>query len=183
MSQSSPNLSPTIQIRRATVQDASAYARIMSHAEVLPGLLQVPFNDETMWAARLADILGPGKLDLPLVAEINGQVVGNAGLHPCMPLPRRRHAASIGLAVEHSNWGRGVGSALMAALCDYADNWGHYLRLELGVFSDNISAIALYQKFGFIREGTHRAYALRNGKYADTDFMARLHPHSRQLPC
>jgi putative acetyltransferase len=38
------------------------------------------------------------------------------------------------------------------------------------------AAIALYRKFGFDLEGTHRAYALRNGEYVDAHFMARLKP-------
>jgi L-phenylalanine/L-methionine N-acetyltransferase len=50
------------------------------------------------------------------------------------------------------------------------------LRLELDVFADNQRAIALYRKFGFVHEGTHQAYALRDGAYVDSLSMARLHP-------
>ncbi|MGE4051090.1 MAG: GNAT family N-acetyltransferase, partial [Piscinibacter sp.] len=67
--------------------------------------------------------------------------------------------------------------ALMAAMCDYADRWAGALRLELTVFTDNAPAIALYRKFGFEIEGTHRAYALRDGRYDDVYAMARLHPN------
>jgi putative acetyltransferase len=45
------------------------------------------------------------------------------------------------------------------------------------VFTDNARAIALYQRFGFRVEGTYRAYALRDGVYADALAMARLHPN------
>lgn len=51
------------------------------------------------------------------------------------------------------------------------------LRIELGVFTDNAPAIALYQRFGFRHEGAHRGYALRHGLYADVHSMARLHPN------
>jgi putative acetyltransferase len=64
----------------------------------------------------------------------------------------------------------------MAALIDWADQWAQLLRIELTVFADNDAAIALYRKFGFEHEGTHRAYALRDGVYADVHAMARLHP-------
>jgi len=80
----------------------------------------------------------------------------------------------MSVAVEAQ--GQGVGSALMVALLDWADNWARLLRLELTVFTDNPAAIALYKKFGFQIEGTHRAYALRNGAFADVLAMARLHP-------
>ena len=36
-------------------------------------------------------------------------------------------------------------------------------------------------KFGFEIEGTHRAYALRDGQYADVHAMARLHPHPPRI--
>ena len=41
---------------------------------------------------------------------------------------------------------------------------GPVLRIELTVYTDNAAAIALYRKFGFEIEGTHRAYALRDGR-------------------
>ena len=70
----------------------------------------------------------------------------------------------------------------MAAMCDYADRWAGALRLELTVYADNLPAIALYRKFGFEVEGTHRAYAMRDGRYVDALCMARLHPDPPQLP-
>jgi putative acetyltransferase len=83
---------------------------------------------------------------------------------------------AIGMAV-HSAWqGKGVGSALMRALCSLADGWLNVTRLELTVFTDNERALALYRKFGFEIEGTHRAYALRAGRYVDTYTMARIRP-------
>jgi ribosomal protein S18 acetylase RimI-like enzyme len=41
------------------------------------------------------------------------------------------------------------------------------------VFLNEIG-IALYEKFGFEIEGTHRRYAFRDGEYADAYSMARV---------
>lgn len=169
---------PTIELRRSELGDAAALARILSHPEVLPGLLQMPYTGEEQWKQRLTDNLGPGRAnDLHLVALIGGELVGSAGLHGSGPSPRRRHVMNIGMAVAPEAQGRGVGRALMAALIDYADNWGQVLRLELGVFVDNERAIRLYKSFGFEVEGHQRGYALRHGRYADCYAMARLHPN------
>jgi putative acetyltransferase len=135
-----------------------------------------------MWRARLTETLAPGKQDLILVAELHGEVVGNAGLHPIGMQLRRRHALHLGMAVAPHAQGQGVGSALMQAMCDYADHWAQALRIELSVFADNERAIALYRKFGFVHEGTHRAYAMRHGQYVDVHSMARLHPNPPRLP-
>jgi putative acetyltransferase len=175
------DMSPVV-VRRATLNDAGAYARVMGHPEVMPQLLQVPFTDEEQWRAKLGESLAPGKHDVILVAELQGEVVGNAGLHPVSAHLRRRHALHLGIAVLPSAQGQGVGSALMQAMCDYADQWAQALRMELTVFADNDRAIALYRKFGFVHEGTHRAYAMRAGRYVDTWSMARLHPNPPSLP-
>ena len=64
----------------------------------------------------------------------------------------------------------------MTAICEHADRWVGALRIELTVFADNAAAVHLYRKFGFEIEGTFKAYALRDGVYADVVSMARLHP-------
>ena len=165
-----------VTVRRATVHDAAAYARIMGDPAVYPGLMQMPYTSEELWRQRLTESLAPSKTDLLLVAEQDGTVVGSAGLHPAGLAIRRRHAWMLGISVAPQAQGRGVGTALMQALCDYADNWIGALRLELTVYTDNAVALALYRKFGFVIEGTAKAYALRDGKYVDTYMMARLHP-------
>ena len=166
----------SITVRRASVQDAAAYARIMGDVSVYPGLMQMPYTNDDLWRARLTEFSAPGKTDLMLVAELDGAVVGTAGLHPAGASQRRRHALSLGISVGAQAQGQGVGSALMAALCDYADNWVGVLRLELSVYTDNAKAIGLYKKFGFVMEGTLRGYAMRDGQLTDVYAMARFHP-------
>jgi putative acetyltransferase len=172
----------TMVVRRAVVNDAAAYARIMGDPAVYPGLMQMPYASEELWRQRLAEIITPGKSDLPLVAELQGEVVGSAGLHPVSPQLRRRHAMMLGISVLPSAQGQGVGTALMQALCDYADNWMGTLRLELNVYTDNVRAIALYRKFSFEIEGTQRGYAFRDGQYVDNHLMVRFHPNPPRPP-
>jgi L-phenylalanine/L-methionine N-acetyltransferase len=173
---------PPILIRRPRPDDAAAMVAIMGDLDVLPGLLQLPYPTEAAWKKRIEEMpTGPATAELFIVAERGGTVVGNAGVHPPLHV-RRRHTASIGMAVAREAQGQGVGSALMAAIIDWADNWAQLLRLELTVYTDNAAGQALYRKFGFEVEGTHRAYAIRDGVYVDALAMARLHPHPPRLP-
>jgi len=142
---SSAGRAEPITIRRARPDDAAAIARIMDDASVYPNLMQMPYASEEAHRARLVEGQAPGKTDLLLIAEQAGTVVGSAGLHPVGPSPRRRHAAVIGISVISEAQGRGVGTALMHALCDYADRWMGLLRIELSVYDDNARAIALYR--------------------------------------
>ena len=170
-----------VVIRAAHDADMPAIQAIYAHhvSNGFGSFEEVP-PDLTELIRRRADFLARG---LPyLVAEVDGHVVGSSGLHPAAPALRRRHALMLGISVAPEAQRRGVGSALMAAMCDYADRWAGALRLELTVYADNAPAIALYRRFGFEVEGTHRAYAMRDGRYADALCMARLHPNPPQLP-
>ena len=169
-----------ITLRRATLDDAAAVARVMGDPGVYPGLMQLPHTSAELWRERLAKPMQPP--ELMLLAERGGEVVGTCGLHPAHAAVRRRHVMMLGISVLPTAQGQGVGSAMMQALCDYADRWAGVLRLELTVYTDNAVAMALYQKHGFEIEGTHRAYALRDGAYVDAHSMARLHPNPPSLP-
>jgi putative acetyltransferase len=168
-------------VRRVRRDDAAAIAATTSDPQIARGLLQMPHGSEDFWRKRIDEMpAGPAAADIILVAERGAVVVGHAGLQGVAAL-RRRHVAGLGISVAQSAQGQGVGTALMAALVDWADNWAQLLRLELTVFTDNAAAIALYRKFGFEDEGVHRAYALRDGAYADVLAMARLHPRPPSL--
>ncbi len=170
----------TLPIRRAVAGDAPGFARVMADPRVLAGTLQLPYPSEEFWRGRLAEP-PEGQVRLTLAADRGGEVVGWGGLYAASLSPRRRHVASLGIAIAVDAQGHGVGSALMTALCDYADGWLGLLRIELTVFSDNEVAIRLYRRFGFELEGTLRAFALRDGRYVDALTMARLHPQPPAL--
>jgi L-phenylalanine/L-methionine N-acetyltransferase len=159
-----------ILIRAQEPEDIEAVAEISMCPSVVAGTLQLPFRSVAERRARLAQ---PEEGVHRLVAEGDGRVVGTLGLH-VEPNPRRRHAGSLGMAVHDAFQGQGVGSALLAAAINLADNWLGLRRLELHVYPDNAVAIQLYEKFGFVVEGTARDFALQNGVFVDALMMARL---------
>jgi len=168
----------SLEIRRAEISDAAQIQRVHSGAGAYAGTMQLPYPSVDMWHERLTQ---PDPNRYLLVGLVDGVIVGCAGLHLEANM-RRRHVASLGITVADDFVGQGVGTALMAELLNLADNWLHILRIELMVFTDNASGIALYRKFGFEIEGTHRADVLRDGKLVDGYSMARFHPHQPQLP-
>lgn len=100
-------------------------------------------------------------------------VVGMVALH-VNKLPRKRHSAGIGLMVMASHQRCGIGNLLLGRIIDLADKWLMLHRLELSVFADNKHAIALYERHGFVIEGTKVGSAIKNGVYADELFMGRI---------
>jgi putative acetyltransferase len=85
-----------------------------------------------------------------------------------------RHRASVGLSVAR-DWRRhGVGRALMERVIAWARTSGLITRLELEALARNESAIRLYERLGFEREGLSRHALLRHGEYLDEYVMALL---------
>jgi putative acetyltransferase len=160
-------------IRRVEPTDYAAVHQIFSGPQVVWGTLQLPFPSIEAWRKRLAE---PPEGLFGLVACIETDVVGHLNIHTAPNHPRRRHAGQIGMAVRDDVQGQGIGTALMQAAVDVADNWLNLRRLELEVYTDNAAAVRLYQKFGFGIEGTEKQFAYRAGQYVDVHRMARLKP-------
>jgi len=131
-------------VRTATADDVEAIRLI--DAQVYP----------KPWSAKMvhAQICGPNRLHL--VAEIDGMVVGHAGI---LFLDDVGHVSTV--AVDPSMQRRRIGFELMLALLRSAfDNNCSAVTLE--VRSGNTAAMSMYRQFGMAPTGVRRGY------YADT---------------
>lgn len=167
-----------IVVRRAEPSDAEGIALTFRSRSTAAGTLQNPYPSIAQWEERMK---ANAAKDYVFVAVVGDEVIGHGGLH-ISTNARRAHVLSIGVGVRDDWQGQGVGTRLMQSLIDLADNWLGALRLELTVYCDNERAMALYRKFGFDIEGTHRAFALREGALVDAYAMARLNPNPPRLP-
>jgi RimJ/RimL family protein N-acetyltransferase len=87
-----------------------------------------------------------------LVAEINGEIVGNLSFSAGMR-KRLRHVGEFGVSVRGDHWGLGIGRALIEYLIDWAGTTGIVRKINLRVRIDNDNAIKLYKSLGFEMEG------------------------------
>jgi putative acetyltransferase len=158
-----------ITVRAAEVDDWEDIADIRDSGNVIYHTLQEPHLMRESVRSRLEN---PPEGTRSLAAVMDGRVVGLLGLH--VDTGRRAHVARLGMMVHADYQRQGVGSALMAAAVDLAENWLNVSRIELEVYTDNVAGIALYEKFGFEIEGTLRDFAFRDGQYVDSYRMARL---------
>jgi putative acetyltransferase len=159
-----------IVVRAQEPEDIPDLTEAFNQPRAVWGTLLLPYG--SVDSSRIRDAASPSST-IRLVAVVEGKVVGAISLRRFEN--RRAHVGAISMAVHDAYAGRGVGSALMAAVVDLADRWLNLKRLELEVWADNLPAIALYEKFGFEREGLLRAEGFRDGAYADSLAMARLH--------
>jgi RimJ/RimL family protein N-acetyltransferase len=105
------------------------------------------------------------------VAEAeDGTVVGRLSIARDQH-PASRHVADVGLMVAQSHRRRGVGRALLGAAVEWAREQ-RVRKLELHVFPHNTAAIALYEQFGFEREGYRKGHYRRGDEFVDAILMA-----------
>lgn len=118
-----------------------------------------------------------------LVAEVSGRVVGYAYATLYRPRSAYRHTIEDSIYVAEGSCGRGVGSALLAALiarCE-AGPW----RQMIAVIGDsgNVGSIALHKSLGFQPVGVFNAVGFKFGRWVDSVLMQRaLGPGQSSLP-
>jgi L-phenylalanine/L-methionine N-acetyltransferase len=162
----------TVEVRAPTEADRSGIGEIYAAESVIRQTGQPPHRGDTFWRTFYVE----RDAILELIALLDGKVVGHLGVIGSKS-PRTHHAASFGISVHADFQGKGVGSALMREMLHTADNYLSLIRLDLIVHTDNAPAIALYEKFGFEREGTARYDIFTEGRYRHGLRMARINPN------
>ncbi len=159
-----------IRIRHYEPADLDQVHALYAEAEAFGSTLQLPYASSAHWQRKL-DTSQDGQFCL--VAVRGDEVLGQLGLEVCRS-PRRRHVATLGMGVKASARRLGVGSALLQAAIALCEDWMQVTRIEIEVYTDNMAAIALYRRHGFVLEGTCTRYAFRDGAHVDAHLMARI---------
>jgi RimJ/RimL family protein N-acetyltransferase len=166
-----------IVIRSARIEDAAALLEyIRTVAEDAPYLLMerdefnFPVEQEEKWIKDHLD--RPGSI--VLIAEIGGQIVGVLNVENGM-YRRVAHRGNFGISVAKQWRNRGIGSALLETMLQWASENPLIDKIEMEVFVINKNAIRLYKNFGFLEEGIRlKDVKLGPNEYVDTLAMYRF---------
>jgi RimJ/RimL family protein N-acetyltransferase len=161
-----------VDIRRARPQDAAALVSLARDVGSEPQAWLISTDD---WRdrgdeRRLLRTLRHHPDAQVFVAEAPTGIVGRLSVGRD-PHPASAHVADIGLMVAAAYRRRGIGRRLLSRAVEWAQGAG-VRKLELHVFPHNEPAIALYESFGFEREGYRRAHYRRDGHFVDAVLMA-----------
>ena len=162
----------TFEVRRARPGDASALVEL---AEAVASEPEGWLVAEGAWRSvgeerRYLRTIGRYPHAAVFVAEADGRVIARLSLARD-PHPASAHVADLGLMVAGSHRRRGIGRALLDAAVAWARAAG-VRKLELHVFPYNEPALALYDGFGFRREGVRKGHYQRGGRDLDAVLMA-----------
>jgi putative acetyltransferase len=170
-------MADAVVIRPVRVEDVADLEVVRHQSGVLDGTLNIP-SERLHDRRRRIENLDPNTHEF--VAEVDGRVVGTAGLVASQG--RMNHAGEIAHIMVHDEFqGRGIGRQLMEALLDIADNYLDLVRVELLVYADNEGAVRLYESLGFRHEGIKRKCVRRQGHLIDAVMMARIREQADTL--
>lgn len=170
-------------VRSAVEADAAALLDLQNHVVATdphtvrePGEQQRTLEEQTGWVRAM--LAAPAHL--LLVAAEGGEPVppGRALILGALSFrngDRRKvaHHGHFGIGVRAEHRGRGVGSALIGALLDWAAEGPILEKICLGTLATNTGAQRLYQRMGFVEESrSPRYFKLGPGKYVDDIQMA-----------
>ena len=157
----------TLLIRSATAADAAA---LLEYVEAVgresdflsfgPGEFGLSLAEEQTFLEKL----GTRGNEFYIVGLVNGLIV-SALTFTGGERPRVRHRGEFGISVRKEYWGLGIASLMLDRLLDWARRSGIVTKINLRVRVDNLRAIRLYERKGFVREGTISREAVVDGEY------------------
>ena len=107
-----------------------------------------------------------------LIALENDEIIARAEIDGYYPA-RIRHRAIFSISVRKDYWDQGIGTEMIENIFEQAKKMKIRI-IELEVIADNVRAIHLYHKMGFVDIGTYKDYFFVNGMYKDAMVMQKL---------
>jgi UDP-4-amino-4,6-dideoxy-N-acetyl-beta-L-altrosamine N-acetyltransferase len=125
---------------------------------------------EKTWFDQVLNNKGNDTIYFAIATTQNDDFVGYLYLHRINWISRTCYfSIYIG---EEANRGKGYGAESLQLILEYAFNVLNLRKVLLEVNASNTAAIALYEKTGFVIEGTLKEHVYYNGKYLDVNIMS-----------
>lgn len=160
-----------MRLRGYEPTDPEALNPLFNDPEVLAGLGNLfpqPVADFRDFVERGRD---PKQLHLVIETLRDRTPIGACAL---FDIDGAIRTAMLGIWLGKPFWDGGHGTDAMRTLCRFAFRQLNLRRLELGVYASNPRAIRVYERVGFVREGTQRRHRFFAGHYEDSYLMGLL---------
>ena len=107
-----------------------------------------------------------------LVAELDGEVLGWAGLSAVSDRCVYGGVGEVAVYVAGEARGKGVGTRLLAALVEASEEAGLW-TLQAGIFPENVGSVRVHEKCGFRVLGTRERLGKMGDRWRDVLLMER----------
>lgn len=127
---------------------------------------------EERWFEAMIAAHGTDRFFFVVCRREDDRAVGSIDLHE---VDRRNGSASLGIAIgEEADRGKGYGTDALIALVAFGFDQLRLERIELDVYAYNARARGVYERVGFVLEGTLRRALYRDGAFHDVHRMSVL---------
>ena len=131
----------------------------------------VPAGFAESWLATYEDGRRDGTREAFAIVDGGGTFLGVA-VAPRIDLPAR--TAELGYVVVRGARGRGVATAALRLLTDWAFGELGLLRVELLISAENPASKRVAERCGYLREGVLRSLHFKQERREDTELWSRL---------
>jgi len=109
-----------------------------------------------------------------ILTKEDGKHIGNIKIDP---VNLRHYYAEYGILMgDKKSWGRGYAKEASVVVINYCFEFLKLRKVNLGVVADNVKAVKLYHKLGFVQEGLFRFHGIYNDKLCDQLRMSLFNP-------
>lgn len=159
-----------VYLRPVTLNDVTpAYLAWLHDDEVMAGIATSGYTLENLQEYVAARINKPSVCFFAICDQANHHHIGNVKLdfHD-----EKANVSELGLLIgDKRYWGKGIGYEACKLLIQYGFEEKHLRKIYLAVYENNPAAKKLYEKLGFVLEGTLRKHVAVKGQYYDKYLM------------
>lgn len=162
-----------LELRPFVAADAPRLAALRNNPRILENGYDKTPNPYTLAAAE--DFIAAQQAKQPVEAFAiwhGGELVGGIGLTLLADV--FRHSAEVGYWLGEPYWGRGLATAAVGQLTDYAFRTFDVVRLVAGVFAGNQGSMRALEKNGYYLESIRRQAVVKQGKLLDDYVWVKL---------
>lgn len=97
--------------------------------------------------------------------EVEGKAVGGIGIHPQSDIMKKN--AELGYWLGEAYWGKGIITAAIKQMIDFAFSTYDITRIYARPFGNNAASQKVLQKAGFVLEARIEKNIFKNGEFLD----------------
>jgi RimJ/RimL family protein N-acetyltransferase len=172
-----------VYLRPAERDDVPTFVRWFNDADVLRNLAMFsPMSEaaESGWFDRMLAAQGTTDYHFVICLLADDRPIGTIGLHE---ISWKDGTADFGIAIgEKGEWNKGYGTDALRAISDFGFGSLRLERIGLFVYAGNDGARRVYEKAGFVHEGTLRRAHFARGEHHDVHVMSLLRSEWTEQP-
>lgn len=165
----------SVYLRAGERRDLPLFVRWMNDFRTTRTLLigsPISSEMEERWFDQMLEHQGKDRWFFVICRRTDDRPVGSIDLHA---VDLRNGSASLGIVIgDPIDTGEGYGTAALRALLGFGFGQLRLERIELDVYDYNEGARRVYERIGFVLEGTLRHALYRDGAFHDIHRMAIL---------